>query len=39
VLVVGTGECLEIWAPEAYRLEMSRIEETLEGTLESIEDR
>jgi MraZ protein len=39
VLMIGAGECLEIWEPEAYRAEMARIEESLEGTLESIEER
>ncbi len=39
VLLVGTGEWLELWAPETYESEMSRIEDQLEATLESIEDR
>jgi MraZ protein len=39
VLVVGAGEWVEIWAPEAYQAEMVRIEEQLERTLESIETR
>jgi MraZ protein len=39
VLLVGAGECMEIWEPETYRAELERIESTLEGTLESIEER
>lgn len=39
VLVVGTGDWLEIWAPDAYDAEMARVAEQLEGTLESIETR
>lgn len=39
VLVVGVGEWLEIWSPEAYEAEMSRIEERLEETLESMDAR
>jgi MraZ protein len=39
VLVIGAGECLEIWEPSAYASEMARVEEALEATLESIEDR
>ena len=39
VLVIGTGECLEIWSPEAYTREMERVDADLEATLESIEAR
>jgi len=39
VLVIGTGECLEIWSPEAYTREMERVDANLEATLESIEAR
>jgi len=39
VLVIGTGECLEIWAPDAYAREMARVDADLETTLESIEAR
>jgi MraZ protein len=35
VLVIGAGEWLEIWAPEAYDAEMARIDAELEETLES----
>jgi len=39
VLVIGTGEYLEIWSPEAYAREMERVDANLEATLESIEAR
>jgi MraZ protein len=39
VLVIGAGECLEIWAPDAYTREMARVDADLETTLESIEAR
>ena|SRR3990172_9038149 len=39
VLVIGAGECLEIWSPAAYAQHMSRIDADLEATLESIEAR
>jgi MraZ protein len=39
VLVVGAGEYLEIWSPDEYEAEMSRVDEGLESTLESIETR
>jgi MraZ protein len=39
VLVIGAGECLEIWAPDAYAREMARVDADLETTLESIEAR
>jgi MraZ protein len=35
VLVVGAGEWLEVWAPDAYEAEMSRVDAELEKTLES----
>lgn len=38
VLVVGAGECLEIWHPQAHEAELARIEPALEGMLESIEE-
>ena len=37
VLVVGTGECLEVWSPEEYESEMARVDEQIETTLESVE--
>jgi MraZ protein len=39
VLVIGAGEWLEIWSPEAYSKEMARVDAELETTLESIETR
>jgi MraZ protein len=39
VLVIGAGEWLEIWSPEAYAGEMARVDAELESTLESIETR
>lgn len=39
VLVVGTGDALEIWSPEEYDAEMERVDATIEATLESIEQR
>lgn len=39
VLVIGAGEWLEIWSPEAYTKEMARVDAELETTLESIETR
>jgi MraZ protein len=39
VLIIGTGECLEIWSPEAYAAEMAVVDEQLEITLESVETR
>lgn len=38
VLMVGAGEFLELWAQERYEQEMARIEDSLESTLESIEE-
>jgi MraZ protein len=35
VLVIGAGEWLEVWAPEAYESEMARVDADLESTLES----
>ncbi len=37
VLVVGMGECLEIWSPANYEAEMERVQSQLESTLESVE--
>jgi MraZ protein len=37
VLVVGAGEWLEIWSPEAYAAEMERVDAELESTLESVQ--
>lgn len=37
VLVVGTGEYLEIWAPETYVTMMEQLDAGLETTLESTE--
>ena len=39
VLVIGTGECLEIWSPAEYEAEMARVDDQLEVTFESIETR
>jgi MraZ protein len=39
VIVIGAGECLEIWAPDAYAREMARVDADLETTLESIDAR
>jgi MraZ protein len=35
VLVIGAGEWLEVWAPNAYEAEMARVDADLESTLES----
>lgn len=37
VVVVGAGECLEIWNPERFEAEMATVDEQLEETLESAE--
>lgn len=37
VLLIGAGEWLEIWAPDEYDEIMSRIDEGLESTMESVE--
>lgn len=37
VLVVGAGEWLEVWAPTEYESIMSRIDDSLESTMESVE--
>jgi MraZ protein len=37
VLVVGTGEWLEIWAPERFQTQMAAVDDVLEETLELIE--
>jgi MraZ protein len=39
VLLVGAGEWIELWSPEAYEADIARIAETFEATLESIEER
>jgi MraZ protein len=39
VLVVGTGDWLEVWAPETYAAEMARVDEELPGAQEAIEPR
>ena len=38
-LMIGAGEWLEIWEPEAFAAEMTRVDNQLETTLESIETR
>jgi MraZ protein len=37
VLVLGMGECLEIWSPEAYAEVAEHVNDQIEGTLESTE--
>ena len=37
VLVVGAGDWLEVWAPDAYAAEMERVDSQLEITLESVD--
>lgn len=39
VLMIGVGECLEIWSPELFFAEDARIDSGLEHTLESTERR
>lgn len=39
VLVVGAGEWLEVWSPEAYEADIDRIAGSLQATMESIEER
>lgn len=39
VLIVGRGECLEIWNPERWAAEQEAIEEEYEVDLESMEER
>jgi MraZ protein len=39
VLVVGRGECLEIWNPERWAAEQEAIEQEYEVDLESMEER
>lgn len=39
VLLIGAGECLEIWSQENLDTEMQRVDETLEFTLESLDQR
>ncbi len=37
VLVIGAGEWMEVWAPDAYAEEMARVDADLEDTLESVQ--
>ena len=37
VLIVGTGEYLEVWSPEEYEAEMARVDDQAESALESVE--
>jgi MraZ protein len=39
VLVLGTGECLEIWDPSRWEAESARLMSTLASTMESTERR
>ena len=39
VVVVGSGEWLEIWNPELFEAEMAVVDDELEHTLESVEPR
>ena len=39
VVVVGSGEWLEIWNPERFDAEMAVVDDELESTLESVEPR
>lgn len=39
VLVLGIGEWVEIWSPEEYDAEMTRVDAQIETTMESIEIR
>ena len=39
VLMVGRGECLEMWNPERWEAEQALIDEEYEAALESMEDR
>jgi MraZ protein len=39
VLVIGTGESLEIWDPARWESESERLMSTLEATMESTERR
>jgi MraZ protein len=39
VLIVGRGECLEIWNPERWAAEQDAIEQEYEVDLESMEER
>mgnify|MGYP005863645307 CR=1 FL=1 len=39
VVVIGAGECLEIWSPEALEAYLEQADEHLEPTLESLEPR
>ena len=37
VLVIGVGDWLEVWSPDAYEAEMTRVDAELETTLESVQ--
>ncbi|MBF6598958.1 MAG: hypothetical protein IVW36_00430 [Dehalococcoidia bacterium] len=37
VLLVGTGELFEVWAPDEYTTEMERVDDELPANLESIQ--
>ncbi|MBI5288757.1 MAG: cell division/cell wall cluster transcriptional repressor MraZ [Chloroflexi bacterium] len=39
VLVIGTGECLEIWDPKRWEAESDRLMSTLGATMESAVER
>ncbi len=39
VVVIGAGECLEIWSPEALEAYLAQADEQLEPVLESLEPR
>ena len=38
VLMIGTGEWLELWDPDRYGEEMRRVDDTLETTMESMDE-
>jgi MraZ protein len=39
VVIIGSGEYLEIWSPEVLEAHLSQIDQSLEPTLESLEPR
>lgn len=39
VIMVGRGECLEMWSPERWEAEQALIDEEYEAALEAMEDR
>jgi len=39
VLMVGRGECLEIWNPKRWEAEEALVDQEYEAALESMEDR